>query len=294
MFGAAGPTPAGSAAGAVKPHLAVALIAAVYLAVRTFWFISAQNWRALDSAALEAVVKIGLWVVPCVVLLMLPERRTPRAAWKDLGLGGAAAPGLLFGFLATIPMAFALGAFSIDRLDFDLILNSALVGPFAEEVLFRGFLFWQLVRRAGWSLPGAIGVSAAMFGLAHLRDIDFQLLTVVGGPAAFGMEAVIGRDVTVIRSAVEMWLGAASRAAYDVTLLVPPYALGGALFAWVTYRWRSLWPAVALHTFMNLWWVLAQGEHPRLEFEITPMTIAHGLSIALAVGLTLARSRLRT
>jgi membrane protease YdiL (CAAX protease family) len=31
-------------------------------------------------------------------------------------------------------------------------------------------------------------------------------------------------------------------------------ALGGLLFAWVAYRWDSLWPAVGLHTFMNLSW----------------------------------------
>jgi membrane protease YdiL (CAAX protease family) len=30
--------------------------------------------------------------------------------------------------------------------------------------------------------------------------------------------------------------------------------LGGVVFAWLAYKWKSLWVAVALHICMNLWW----------------------------------------
>jgi uncharacterized protein len=31
---------------------------------------------------------------------------------------------------------------------------------------------------------------------------------------------------------------------------------GGAVFAWLVYRWQTLWVAVLLHICMNLWWEL--------------------------------------
>ena len=32
--------------------------------------------------------------------------------------------------------------------------------------------------------------------------------------------------------------------------------LGAVVFAWLVYRWQSLWFPIALHICMNLWWVL--------------------------------------
>jgi membrane protease YdiL (CAAX protease family) len=39
--------------------------------------------------------------------------------------------------------------------------------------------------------------------------------------------------------------------------------LGGLLFAWVAYRWDSIWPAIGLHAGLNLAWDLTQGDSGR-------------------------------
>ena len=160
-------------------------------------------------------------------------------------------------------------------------------------MLFRGFLCFQLVRVAGWRIGPAIAVSSTMFALAHLPHIDRWFVEVLRGPAAMGVQAISdGERLLMVRAPAEVWLQFVSRRGDDLLLYGAPYALGGALFAWIAWRWQSLWPAVALHGAMNLWWVLAEGGS-RLQFAITPMTVAHALAIALAIAFTFRHSRLR-
>ncbi|MDF4004562.1 CPBP family intramembrane metalloprotease [Luteibacter sp. PPL552] len=52
-----------------------------------------------------------------------------------------------------------------------LLPAAVLVGPLVEEVLFRGALLATLRARLGDS--GAIAISAAVFGLVHLPDLDW-------------------------------------------------------------------------------------------------------------------------
>jgi membrane protease YdiL (CAAX protease family) len=122
-------------------------------------------------------------------------------------------------------------------------------------------LFTLLVRRAGWSVFAALLVSSVLFGLAHLQVVEIQLLAIVFGNVSY------------------------------VTRYVLPYAAGGALFAWLTWRWQSLWPAIALHGLMNFWWDLTTGEHSRLDFAIDPMSAAQAVSAVLAIGMTLLYRR---
>jgi membrane protease YdiL (CAAX protease family) len=280
------------AAGTVRPHLAVVHIAIVYLAVRAFWTVSAMSWVSRQPPVVETLAKVALWVVPCVLLSVLTIRQSPRASWRDLGLGGAPWRALAFGLAATAPMAVALAFTPIRPADFDLLLDTVVVGPFAEEVLFRGFLCFQLVRLAGWRIGTAIAVSSTMFALAHLPHIDLWLVNVFRGPVSIGLQSVGGPEgrTVVVVSPLEVWGWVVSHRLDEVLRFGAPYALGGALFAWVAWRWQSLWPAVGLHACMNLWWALAQGES-RLQFDVTPMTVAHTAAIALAIGLTLAWPR---
>ena len=264
-------------------------IAVVYLAVRAFWMLSEQSWAARQSPIVETLSKIALWVIPCLIIAALAARQTPRAAWRHLGLGGAPWRALGFALAATSPMAVALAFTPIRTADFDLLLDSAVVGPFAEEVLFRGFLFLQLVRVAGWRIWPAIAVSSAMFALAHLPHVDLWIYRVLQVPSSSGLQTIrngAGMSVVVV-SPLEIWSWVVWTRLDDVIRYGAPYALGGALFAWVAWRWSSIWPAVTLHAAMNLWWVLANGDS-RLLFDITPMTVAHALAIVLAIGLTLA------
>ena len=263
-------------------------IALVYTLVRVFWWLSSRP-AGPDSVVYEILLKIAAWIVPCIVLLMLLGRQSPRAAVRELRLGGSPWRSLGVAGIATAPMAAALVLTPVGDLDLDLLLHSALVGPLAEEVLFRGYLCWQLVARAGWSGGWAIAVSSALFGLAHLDNLDSWLGLLLYGPGIVGAQLIGSSDaIGVSPTHVLLSLGSA---VIDDALVAVPYALGGALFGWMLLRWRSLWPVVALHGAMNFWWVLAEGGNVRMAVGLTPMSVAHSCAIALAVGLTLALTR---
>jgi hypothetical protein len=66
------------------------------------------------------------------------------------------------------------------------------------------------------------------------------------------------------------------------------------LFAWLTHRWRTLWPAIGLHACLNLWWELAPGTSTLASFRrmtLEPLPIAHAIAVVIAIGVTLGRTR---
>jgi len=232
-----------------------------YVCLKAYWLLSMQFGRWTDAYWFEAALKCALWIPSCAIVTALLHLGTGQSAGSALGLSAGARRGLLFGVVATMPMAAAALALPRTPINPDLIAGSTLIGPFAEELLFRGFLFTLLVRRAGWHVVPAMILSSLIFGLAHLRNADVQFVSIVfgGGPS--------------------------------LTTYVLPYAAGGALFAWVTWRSQSLWPAIALHALMNFWWDLTTGEHGQLDFTIDPMSAAQAISAVAAIALTLRWAR---
>src|SRR6185436_5143652 len=122
----------------------------------------------------EGLLKTGVWVVPCLLVLRFTRRIGYGQVLRELGLMASPMLGYGFGFIATLPMQLALAFQHPLRLDPGVILSSVIFGCFAEEVLFRGFLFRQLVRSAGWPVSTAILASALAFGLAHLGNVAVQ------------------------------------------------------------------------------------------------------------------------
>jgi membrane protease YdiL (CAAX protease family) len=240
------------------PRIALRLILLTYLAVRAFWSLSAVAGRSVDSVTVEAALKLALWVPICGVAVWWLNRSAGHRSRVDIGIRSLPLRGIAVGVVATVPMLVAAALLPRKGVVADLVVGSALLGPFAEELLFRGLLFRQLVSRAGWSVMASLVVSSLAFGLAHVRNIDLGILTAL----RFGWFPLI------LNSAL-------------------PYAAGGAVFAWLTYRWNSLWPAIALHGLMNFWWDLTTGEHVQLDFHLDFMSVAQALSVALAVALTL-------
>lgn len=98
------------------------------------------------------------------------------------------------------------------------------VGPFTEEVAFRGLAVGVLMRACGWPLIPACVWPAAFFGAAH---------------------AWHGSDLA------------------EVAGIVGITAAGGLLFGWLFARWNfNLWPSVFLHAGLNgLWLLFALGEN---------------------------------
>jgi membrane protease YdiL (CAAX protease family) len=210
----------------------------VVFAASLFWRYEWVASRATDAALGPAIVKLAVWVIPALAFAMVAGRRGPAGAWRDLGLAGAPWRGLTFGLIATLPMAVMLLT-GRGRVPAGSVLAADVVlGPFAEEVLFRGLLFVGL-RRIGWSFWPAATVSSVLFGVAHVRPV-FQLLW-GGSDSALALgQFELYWDAMFVRVAVNTG--------------------GGLLFAWVVEAFWSLWPAIGLHAAINFWSELIWGE----------------------------------
>ena len=262
-----------------RRHLGVVLLVLTYFCVLAFWMLSNAAGRSFDVVTIEAGVKLLLWGGVCLAATMAMRRASVAGALGALGLYAFPARGVLVAIIATAPMAIvALMAFG--GVDADSFAGTTVVGPLAEEVLFRGFLFGLLVTVAGWRLSTAVATSAFVFGLAHVRDADMVLATFSRGHILdFGV-ATSSNDVLWIGSGSDVWWQFLSTRVPELLLLAVPLACGGAVLAWITWRWGSLWPAVALHGSMNLWWDAAGSSRSGL------FAVAQVLTMVLVVVLT--------
>jgi len=224
--------------------MAFSLVFAAYVAFRLIG----------EPVELEGLTKLGLWVGPCVFALALMGPGTPNYEIRALGLTSSPAIGYAFGLLAALPTMVALPFTTTAPLSLIALVNGVLLGPFAEEVLFRGFLMRQLLA-SRWRPLLAVVASAVVFGLAHL-----------------GNGAV----------AVAMTSG------------------GGLLLGWIALEWGSLWPAIGLHTFMNLSWQIfsvtdstAGSQAGTAGGGSSAANTARIATIVIAIALTLLRARAR-
>lgn len=159
------------------------------------------------------------WVGLCFLGLAVMYRMRPDEALAELGLRGSVRAGLAIGLIASLPMLLVLATTSPLNPDLALVplLSTGVLSPVTEEVLFRGYLFLQLYRRAGWAAPTAVITTGLLFGLAHVGSL----------PAAGKAFALLG-EVGMI-------------------------AAGGAFYAWLLVRWQdNLWVPIGTHGFMNL------------------------------------------
>lgn len=88
------------------------------------------------------------------------------------------------------------------------------IAPIYEELLFRGFILGHLLRRLSpWK---AVALSSLLFGLWHLKNLAF-----IGAPEVLLQVAVTGLVV-------------------------------GSVLAVITFKMRSIWPALMVHFLWNL------------------------------------------
>lgn len=245
--------------------VAIAALLFVYVLVRVFWSLDEEYWRVLTAAATGGWFKIAIWVVPSVLAVALLRRISPRAALGALGLDAAIGPGLVFGLVTTLPLALAVALGPHHLVGRTALLNTALLGPLAEEVLFRGFLFRTLYQQARWPLGWAVLASAVAFGAAHVSHLDVLILNTVWFDAH--LHPYVVGDF------------------YAALMQVAMMTTGGAVFAWVVHRRGSLWPAIALHGSVNLWLTVAEGDGATaLRFDT--VGVAQVLALVLAVAFT--------
>ena len=220
------------------------------------WRRSMEALRGFDplapNAVLAAIEVLLAWLLVFVVLRLAPEgtegRRGPLA-W--LGLTASPLPALRVIGLAVLPayLVFALTQ-PLNRAVVGFgVLYLAFIGPFAEEVVFRGVAFGLLRRVAGWPFWAAAGMPAVVFGLGHANPFH-------GAPS---LDEIMTFAIT---------------------------ATGAVIFAWLYERWRfDLWVPFLLHALMNLAWSLFRvgdgafaGWLP-LVMQVTTVTLAILLSI---------------
>src|SRR6185436_8925458 len=93
-------------------------------------------------------------------------------ALDELGLRRPAKRALGWALLATLPMLLILAISSRGRAEIttERWVMGILVGPLTEEILFRGYLFRQLHRRARWKFSTSVLVTSVVFGLMHLPN----------------------------------------------------------------------------------------------------------------------------
>jgi membrane protease YdiL (CAAX protease family) len=228
-----------------------------------FWIVGQLDVLQLSHEWAEGVLKVVVWVVPSLLIAFLAWDHSAGGALEELGLRSNPVTGYAFGLAAAVPTLIAWPIVGARPLFASAIVGSVLLGPLAEEVLFRGLLFRQLYRRGGLRPLRAMTVSALAFGFAHLANVDFG-----------SVELGVPQTITPALGQVGLT------------------ALGGLLFAWVAYRWDSLWPAIGLHTFMNLSWEVfgvngpTGAAHGALRLPADAATTTRLASVAIAVYLT--------
>jgi membrane protease YdiL (CAAX protease family) len=187
-----------------RPLIATAFVAAAWLAFRVLG-------QDLSPAA-EGLLKLGLWVVPCFVAVWWSTGLNGGALKSALGLAGSVWGGIAFGVLATLPILAIVAAqaprspgvvyvasFQLARIirDWNVVVGNVLTGPYAEEVLFRGFVLFELSTVARWPASRVIAMSGVLFGLAHLGNGGgfLQIPGIALGGAVFAWIALHRRTI---------------------------------------------------------------------------------------------------
>lgn len=222
------------------------LLAAVVVLFALFRIADEDGPLAWSATEGEAAMKVAVWVIPSLVLVALVYRMSIRAALVEIGLWSNPLVGYAFGLAASLPMLAWLAS-GWPAIAAPPIVADVLLGPIAEEVLFRGVLFRQLYRRARRHPLRAMVVSALVFGGAHVVNTTW-------------------------------WNGGADL--QSAAAMVGAATLGGLLFAWVAYRWDSIWPAIGLHAGLNFGWDLSRGD------STAAVMTARAASVAIALLLT--------
>ena len=160
----------------------------------------------------EGIDKIG-----GVILCALAVRVLRRVSWntvpKELGLATSPLPAIVFALLASSPMliGFALTRSVTPHIEPITILFLTMFSPIVEEIEFRGLGVRNLQRGTGWPFWITVWPQALLFGWGHVEQGQrFQEMA--------GLMLLTGS--------------------------------GAVVFAWLLYRWQSLWFPIALHVCM--------------------------------------------
>ncbi len=158
---------------AAKVIVALIAIGVFVIAIQSRHWLGGIEWYADVLVRFSEGARLAeqplRWLVLCMIGLFVAHLTWPWRAFGELGMTKPIHIGVGFGFVATLPMlAVALIFFKL-RSDLNAVdlIGGAVTYVFAEELLFRGYLFRQLYRRAGWNIwVAAISVGVLFGGAA--------------------------------------------------------------------------------------------------------------------------------
>jgi membrane protease YdiL (CAAX protease family) len=182
-------------------------------------FLKLIGWRRFTSEWLYVLgIRNTFEVITCFLAVLITHRLGFKRAARELGIAKPVGRGLAFAAIATLPMliAFALTSNVNPNMTFLSVGVLCIIAPFAEEVLFRGFIFRQLYQRARLGFWLSALLPSIVFASKHLYQSDDMM-------ELLGIVAITGT--------------------------------GGIGFCWFFMKWRyNIWAIFGLHSLMNLWW----------------------------------------
>jgi membrane protease YdiL (CAAX protease family) len=182
-------------------------------------FLKLIGWRRFTSEWLYVLgLRNAFEVITCFLAVFITQRLGFKRAARELGIAKPIGRGLAFAAIATLPMliVFALTSNVNPNMTFLSVGVLCIISPFAEEVLFRGFLFRQLYQRARLGFWLSALLPSIVFASKHLYQSNDTM-------ELLGIVAITGT--------------------------------GGIGFCWFFMKWRyNIWAIFGLHSLMNLWW----------------------------------------
>ena len=253
-----------------RRRVVVALIAIAMCALISFsWDLARQidayvEFLRTQPKSIRLLFNALHWIALTFAALAVVYRRPSRYP-DELGLAPGVRrsfTGVAFVLACSLPMVivpFASGGGLRSSIPFEPILGGVLIAPLIEELLYRGYLFGQLHRRAKLGFWVEALLSAGVFALIHLDNPEVRAMSVGGKAAHLGI-----------------------------------IAAGGIGYAWLFQAWKfNLWVPIGIHLFMNLWWhVLDMGETP-VSGTLTIVARVAVVAIAITWTVLMMRGRVK-
>jgi len=124
--------------------------------------------------------------------IALAHRNGFKNALRELGMSAPAGRGFLFALIVTAPMLIAFAfRFPINpKMTFLSVAVGCFIAPFAEEVIFRAYLFRQLYQRARMGFWLSALIPSLLFAAGHVYQSQ-DPLELAGILAITGVGSII-------------------------------------------------------------------------------------------------------
>ncbi len=157
-----------------KIFLSFIIILVLYASRKTAYFYAyiifgAENYKNLDETIKTIIIQTTGLLLP-VLMVAVFNRFSFKKIMSDFGLANGFKEGLLYAAIFVLPMFIGNLIFSPIRsnIQYSDVYSLSIWPGFNEELIFRGILIGQLIKRAGWGFIPASLLSSFYFASGHL------------------------------------------------------------------------------------------------------------------------------